>query len=185
MIALEGRDEISLPEYNAGTGLFPFVHFTLCEQRLERKSVGRCKNLERQPVNQNGISIYLSPAQGNVPPRSLRERPAVEVPADVPLQAAQGLAMSEAANVRSETFQIGQISSVLGSTGLKTTSVLWPLIACGADRAAHNITCTIGFRVDGMFVKATWTFRGDAEPSQRQVWQIASFIDEAVRDLKR
>lgn len=77
-------------------------------------------------------------------------------------------------------YALGRIQG-LPDRIIQTTTNQWPLVACMPVGAGDRQSCVMGFAVADVFVEARWNSPGDSDLDQRQVWEIATAVDRAVR----
>ena len=111
----------------------------------------------------------------------LAERPTGSAPDDDPLIHLDAIEGEPGDARRSNWYALSRVRLLQkDNVPLLTTSRGWPIVACG-ENLINGVSCTLGLVVEGRFVEAHFASSTGRIPSQREVWELGSAIEETVR----
>jgi hypothetical protein len=160
-----------------------FAAFDLCSSDSDGLPAGCEQFRSWVEGDADGVRIYLRAPQPWTRYTWVRERPSVDPPLS---KAMRSLPLSPSPSrmgpsTPSEDYQLSRLQLHGYADRLSTTDRGWPIAACGV--LWNRVTCSTGFRIEDMFVEAHWSLPRTSLPDQKEIWAMATVLDQQIRSL--
>ena len=133
-------------------------------------------------ANRNGVMVGVWPKRQHWKLYPIRERPNLARP-DADLDLVQILpsdASKLSVPLRSNAYPLGRLQVGNSNPSFLTTSNEWPIVAC-AITMRDWVNCGVGLEIRGKFIEVSFSPEAKRTPTQREIWDLASAVDEEVR----
>jgi hypothetical protein len=146
----------------------------MCEERLTA-----CDS-SFDIVGHHGVSVLVWTKSRNWNMAPIGGKPNKASPPSVPLDRLN-VVEGKVGDNQTNWYPLSRLRLVAGHDApLLSTSRGWPVVVC--DNPVNiGMRCSFGMSVEGYFVEAHFTPSSGHVPDQRETWNLASSIDDAVR----
>jgi len=132
-------------------------------------------------ANRNGVMVRIWPENEKWELNPIRQRPDHLAPPDklaepvlmLPADAGHCCDMPNA-------YPLSRLQVGISGAPFLTTVNYWPVVACEITMRDW-MSCGVGIEVGGKFVEIHFSPEAKRVPTQREIWDLASLIDEKVR----
>jgi hypothetical protein len=130
-------------------------------------------------ANRNGVKVGIWMRSRDWTLHPITKKPNAEPPRDLPLVSLLPAEAARCCDANTNAYPLSRLQLAFEAPFL-TTSRNWPVVACGTTMRDW-VSCGVGMEARGKFVEIHFAPEAKRTPSQREIWDLASAVDEEVQ----